>query len=169
MKEYLVLDGYNIINFWDDLKNLAREDLELARLKLIEYMSEYRAYKGIEVIIVFDAYMVKKNNGKEFVENGVKIVYTKENQTADSYIEKFMSDLPRNSIVRVATNDWAEQQIVLGKGGARLSARELRIDYENTTKKIRKKTSELKPKKNTIDSMLGEEIVLKLKKMVEDK
>jgi Predicted RNA-binding protein containing a PIN domain len=93
LKEYLVIDGYNIINAWQELKAIARTDLEGARDRLVEIMLEYSAFSGVEVIIVFDAYRVKGGSEVEIKHPRVTVVYTKENQTADSYIEKVIGEL----------------------------------------------------------------------------
>ncbi|MEJ8555218.1 NYN domain-containing protein [Tepidibacter sp. Z1-5] len=165
MREYLILDGYNIINAWKELKELANESLEIARQKLAEIMVEHASYNGIKVIIVFDAYLVKgsRNVFKEY-EN-LEVVYTKENQTADSYIEKLISQMNKRDIIKVATNDWAEQQIILGKGAIRISARELRLEVDFAKSKILKKTLQKKTKKNTLDSLIDEETLSKLEKI----
>lgn len=165
MKEYLIVDGYNIINAWQELKNIANDNLESARQKLIEIMMEHGAFKGINVIIVFDAYLVK--GSREFIENhkNLKVIYTREHQTADSYIEKFISNLGKYDIIKVATNDWAEQQIILGKGASRVSARELKIEIDGAKDKIRKKFDEKKIQKNTLEHMLDEETLSKLQQI----
>ncbi len=87
-KEYLFVDGYNIINSWSNLKELSKLSLEVAREELIEIMLEYQAYTGIKTIIVFDAHLVKGNSGLIENYNGLQVIYTKENETADQYIEK---------------------------------------------------------------------------------
>lgn len=138
-REYLFIDGYNIINSWDNLKELSAISLGLAREELIEMMVEYRHYLKIRVVIVFDAHMVKTNSGKEEIIKGVKVVYTKEHQTADNYIEKELNDIGRVERVRVATSDWMEQQIVLGRGGTRISARELEVEMKNYKKLLKEK------------------------------
>lgn len=138
-REYLFVDGYNIINAWSNLKKLSSLSLETAREELIEIMAEYHHYLKIKVIVVFDAHMVKGNSGKRETIKGVEVVYTKENQTADQYIEKKLDDIGRVERVRVATSDWMEQQIILGRGGTRISARELEIEILNYKKLIKKK------------------------------
>ena len=138
-KEYLFVDGYNVINSWKRLQELSSIDLNLAREELIETMAEYQSYSGIKVIIVFDAHMVKGNSGKKEIIKGVEVIYTKENETADQYIEKVLDDIGRIRKVRVATSDWMEQQIVLGRGGTRISARELEVEICNYKRLINKK------------------------------
>lgn len=152
VKEYLFVDGYNIINSWERFNKLKNENLEEARNDLIEIMTEYKHYSGIEVIIVFDAHLVKGNCGTKENYNGLKVIYTKENETADQYIEKQLDEIGRIKRVRVATSDWMEQQIILGRGGTRISARELEMEIFNE-KKLMKRKNNLENKKN--DLLLG--------------
>jgi len=167
LKEYLVIDGYNIINAWQELKAIARTDLEGARDRLVEIMLEYSAFSGVEVIIVFDAYRVKGGSEVEIKHPRVTVVYTKENQTADSYIEKVIGELGRYSLIRVATNDGAQQQIVLGRGSARLTARELEIHIQNSKGNIKKRTRDPVTKMTLADRLkdFDEEAFLKLENM----
>ena len=118
-KSYLIVDGYNIINDWEELKILSVEDLDAARERLIHYIIEYSQYHGKKAIIVFDAYNVKGGTEKRENRKYITIVYTKEHQTADSYIEKYISTLSKYDKIQVATSDYAEQQIILGKGATR--------------------------------------------------
>lgn len=136
-KEYLLIDGYNIIFAWDDLKALAEENLESARAALTERMKQYRAFREVEVIIVFDAYKVKGNVGEVERVGDLTIVYTKEAQTADAYIEKAARELSKNYKVTVATSDSLEQLIVFGGGAYRMSARTFRQEVEATEERIR--------------------------------
>ncbi len=135
-KEYLLIDGYNIIFAWNELKKLAEENLESARIKLIEKIATYKLFKPFEIILVFDAYKVKGNIGeKEFI-NGINVVYTKESQTADAYIEKTAKELEKNYKVTVATSDGLEQLIIFGSGANRMPARYLEDDVLQTEKNI---------------------------------
>ena len=164
INHYLIIDGYNIINAWDDLKKIAQTDLDGAREKLIDIIIDYAEFSGQKAIIVFDAYNVK--NSLEKVENRkyITVVYTKEHQTADSYIEKFITSLSKYDVVKVATNDYAEQQIVLGKGASRISSRELKMDLEEAKNKIRKKQSNTggKIQRNWLEDRLDKETLSKL-------
>ena len=121
-KEYLLVDGYNIIFAWDELRALAEKSLDLARRSLIDRVASYQCFRDCEAIIVFDAYKVKKNAGSFEKEGRLGIVYTREAQTADAYIEKAALELSREHRVRVATSDGAEQLIILGSGATRLPA-----------------------------------------------
>ena len=136
-KEYLLIDGYNIIFAWNDLKAMAEENLESARNALTERIKQYRAFREVEVIIVFDAYKVKGNVGEVERVGDVTIVYTKEAQTADAYIEKAARELSKNYKVTVATSDSLEQLIVFGGGAYRMSARTFRQEVEATEERIR--------------------------------
>ena len=121
--EYLLVDGYNIIFAWDALKKLAAQDVAAAREALAGILANYRGWRRCEIILVFDAYKVKGNPGSMEKKSGIYIVYTKEAQTADSYIERATYDLGKNHRVRVATSDNMEQVIILGHGALRISAR----------------------------------------------
>lgn len=150
-KEYLLVDGYNIIHAWEDTKKIAQEaSLEDARDKLISILSNYQGAKGIELIIVFDAHLVKGNRGSVEKIGKTYIVYTKEAETADNYIERITKDLVKDYVVKVATSDRLEQIIIMGSGAIRVSATELRADVRFTAKKIAKKIEEIKPIKNNM-------------------
>lgn len=135
--EYTLVDGYNIIFAWDELKELARESLDMARSKLIYMLSSYQGFLNSPVIIVFDAYRVKGNPGSVENHGGLSIVYTKEAETADSYIEKVTHELAKEHRVRVATSDGLEQIIILGAGALRVSARSFHDEVMQVEKMIR--------------------------------
>ncbi len=134
--DYLLVDGYNIIFAWDELKSVAAQDLAAARGMLEDILADYRGYRRCEVILVFDAYKVKGNPGSVEKRNGISIVYTKEAETADAYIEKTSYQLRRDHRVRVATSDNLEQVIVLGHGALRLSADVFHAEIEETRGEI---------------------------------
>ena len=163
-KEYLFVDGYNIINTWESLRSLSELNLEEARNELIEIMAEYQHYTGIKVIIVFDAHMVKSNSGKKDTIKGVEVVYTKENETADNFIERTLDAIGRIKKVRVATSDWMEQQVVLGRGVTRISSIELEVEINNYKKLIKNKSKKKKEINDLIIGRLDEETIKKLKK-----
>lgn len=163
-KEYLFIDGYNIINQWQYYKDVSR-NIENSRNKLIELLVEYQAYKGINVVVVFDAHLVKGSLEKREMVAGVEVVYTKEHETADSYIEKMLDKIGRYERVQVATSDNSIQQIVLARGGTRISAHEMIIELENTKKDIRTKTDKIIQKGTNIDQVLDEETLNKLEKI----
>ena len=136
-ERYLLVDGYNIIFAWDELKRLAEMELELARERLVTYLCNYAAVRKIRVILVFDAYKVKGSHGAVERVHNIDVVYTKEAETADMYIEKVTHELSRNHRVRVATSDGLEQLIILGGGAVRTTADELWADVNETEKSIR--------------------------------
>lgn len=137
MAEYLIVDGYNIINAWQAFKITINNDLEHARIKLIDIMADYQAVKGINVIIVFDAHLVKGGMGSKEQVCGVNVIYTGEGETADAVIEKITGEFNENDRVIVATSDWAQQRIVFGRGGVRLSARELEREVISCQTEVR--------------------------------
>lgn len=125
------MDGYNIIHAWDELKEMAKINLESARRMLMDILCNYRGFKKCIVILVFDAYRVKGNPGSVEHWNDIHVVYTKEAETADTYIERTTYDLAKEHRVRVATSDNLEQMIILGHGAVRVSAQEFRAEIEN--------------------------------------
>ena len=135
--EYLLVDGYNIIFSWDELNSLAKDNLELARNTLINAMCNYRGFTSCRLILVFDAYKVKGNVREVEEVNGITVIYTKEAETADMYIEKATHELSRNHRVRVATSDRLEQIIILGNGAYRMSATEFHDEVMKTEREIR--------------------------------
>ena len=135
--EYLLVDGYNIIFAWDELKAVARDNLDAARKNLMDVLSNYQGFKKNIVILVFDAYKVQGNPGSVEKYHNIDVVYTKESQTADAYIEKATYELGRNNRVRVATSDNTEQLIILGHGALRVSASAFREEVDAAEKAIR--------------------------------
>lgn len=166
-REYLFIDGYNIINSWKVLKRLKEGQLEEARNKLIEIMLEYQHYSGVITIIVFDAHLVKGNRGTTEKHGELKVVYTKENETADQYIEKSLDKIGRVKRVRVATSDWMEQQIILGRGGTRISARELEMEIFNEKKLVSRKRTTENQKNDFMLGRLDEDTLKKLNNWID--
>ncbi|MGD9567323.1 MAG: NYN domain-containing protein [Sedimentibacter sp.] len=163
-KEYLFIDGYNIINQWSYYKDVSK-NIANSRNKLIELLVEYQAYRGIKVIVVFDAHLVKGSIEKKEIVAGVEVVYTKEHETADSYIEKQLDKIGRYEHVQVATSDQSIQQIVISRGGTRISAQEMILMLENTKKDIRTKTDKPRQKGANIDQVIDSETLKKLEKI----
>ena len=135
--EYLLVDGYNIIFSWDELNDLARDNLDLARHTLIRAMCNYRGFTACRLILVFDAYKVKGNVREVENIDGITVIYTKEAETADMYIEKAAYRLSRDNRVRVATSDRLEQIIISGSGAYRMSASEFHDEVMNAEREIR--------------------------------
>ncbi len=149
-EEYLLVDGYNIIFAWDELKDLAKDSLEAARSRLIHQMCNYCGYRQCKLILVFDAYKVKGQHREVEQYCNISIVYTKESETADSYIEKTTHELCREHRVRVATSDGMEQVIILGNGALRVSADEFHHEVEQAEAAIRAYAAQMKMGKKTI-------------------
>lgn len=135
--DFVLIDGYNVIFAWEDLKKVAEDDLDLARTMLINRLCAYRAMRDAEVIAVFDAYKVKGGTGSVEKVNNISVVYTKEAETADSYIEKATQKLSRHNNVRVVTSDYMEQLIILGNGAYRVSAGEFLSEVKAAEQEIR--------------------------------
>ena len=140
--EYLLVDGYNIIFAWDDLAAIAKEDMDLARSRLVNLMCNYRGLHRCEVILVFDAYRIKGNTGSVETVNNISVVYTKEAETADSYIERTTHELSKNYRVQVATSDRMEQLIIIGNGAMRISADAFRKEVDRTEAVMRELMAE---------------------------
>lgn len=134
--EFLLVDGYNIIFSWDELAKIAKDNLDLARSQLINIMCNYQGFKNCNLILVFDAYKVRSDREVEKYGN-VSVVYTREAETADMYIEKTAQKLSADNRVRVATSDGTEQLIILGAGATRVSAREFRMEVDEVERAIR--------------------------------
>lgn len=164
--EYLLVDGYNIINSWRDIFDLNKETLEECRDKLLNMLSNYEGYKKIKIIVVFDAHLVKRSKKNVEYYDNVVVVYTGENQTADNYIERFVYKYSSLHTIWVATSDYLEQVIVLKNGGVRLTPKELKREIEAINRNMVIDYS--KPKsvqKNTIMSNIKPELVNVLEKM----
>ena len=136
-RKYLLVDGYNIIYAWEDLKELSEENMDAARGKLMDLLCNYQALKKSELIVVFDAYRVKGHDTEVSDYQNIHVVFTKEAETADQYIEKFAHEHGKKYDVTVATSDGLEQIIIRGQGCRLLSARELREDMERESQQLR--------------------------------
>ena len=162
---YLFVDGYNIINSWQSLIELKNVSLEDARNELIDTMIEFSHSTKEHIILVFDAYLVKKSGGKTYKRDGIDVIFTKEFETADHYIERQLDEIGKLTNVRVATSDNVEQQIILSRGGTRISARELEAEVNNSKNKVNYVAKKLKEERVTA---LDEDIIHKLKKLKYD-
>ncbi|MBQ4227511.1 MAG: NYN domain-containing protein, partial [Clostridia bacterium] len=136
--EYLLVDGYNIIYAWSDSFGIGQVDLDIARRALSDMLDNYAATRKVHIILVFDAYKVRHNPGSTERYGNIEIIYTREAQTADSYIEKLAHELSALNRVRVATGDGLEQLIILGSGALRITARELLEEINASEAEIRK-------------------------------
>lgn len=159
MEEYLLVDGYNVIFAWEDLKELARVNIEGARNKLMDVLCNYQGFKKCNLILVFDAYKVQGQELGVQKYHNIYVVYTKEAETADQYIEKVVHEIGRKYHVTVATSDNVEQVVTLGQGGKLLSARDLRTEVEEVQRQIREEYLNRPQKgKNYLFDYLDEEI-----------
>lgn len=165
-KEYLLVDGYNIIFAWEDLKELAAVNIDGAREKLMDILCNYQGFKKSTLILVFDAYKVKGNPGSVETYHNIHVVYTKEAETADQYIEKTVHEIGRKYRVTVATSDQLEQVIILGQGGQRMSARELLEDVIEVSHQIRETARQKSSsEKNYLFDNLDEETATRMERI----
>ena len=168
--ELLIVNGYNVINAWPELIAI-RDNLEYARDKLVDILSEYGAYKKFRTIIVFDAHMTTEKSSSQSQTGALAVIYTKEGETADSYIEKMVYDLVRHKKrIYVVTSDRAEQMFILGAGAYRISARELKNDVAAVKKEIAASlsTKVLARDRHELGSRLEEDIMKRLDAMRRD-
>lgn len=135
-EEYLLVDGYNVIFAWEDLKDLAQVSIDGARGKLLDILCDYQGMKKCNLIVVFDAYRVQGHKTEISTYHNIHVVFTKEAETADQYIEKFAHENGKKYNVTVATSDGLEQIIIRGQGCRLLSARELKDEIERTKKTL---------------------------------
>jgi predicted RNA-binding protein with PIN domain len=156
MNEFLIVDGYNIIGAWPELQKLRDIRLEEARDRLIDLLADYQAYSGITVIAVFDAYRIPGLGGK-YSQSKLRILYTKEKETADELIERLVGELlGRRRQVYVATSDMMEQHVIFGKGALRLPAGELLTKLDQSRHEIRTRIDKnLNPSRNTFDNRIS--------------
>jgi predicted RNA-binding protein with PIN domain len=158
-EDYLLVDGYNIIYAWEELNELAKVTLDGARHKLMDILCNYQGYHKMTLILVFDAYKVSGNIGQAMKYHNIHVIYTKEAETADQYIEKLAHEMGRKYRVTVATSDGLEQLIIHGQGCLLMSAKELREDIERTSRLISEDKEQLKkPGKNYIFSQIDQEL-----------
>ncbi|MDP4164899.1 MAG: NYN domain-containing protein [Bacillota bacterium] len=156
--DILLVDGYNIIGAWPDLRVLKERDLPAARDRLIEKMAEYQAFSGYRVIVVFDAHYVKGTE-KKYKNHKVEVIFTKENESADERIEKMAISLSnRKTQIHVATSDFTEQWAIFGQGALRKSARELLIEMNTIEKGIEKRVKKIQEKRPSTKLPISEEM-----------
>ena len=138
-QEYLIVDGYNVIFAWEELKKLAAVYLDSAREELLEILQNYRAYKNIGMVVVFDGYKVSGNPGTKLKYGDLEVVYTKEAETADRFIEKTAFEMGRKHSIKVVTSDRPVQMAAMGDGAMRMSAREFYEEVANSSDEIRQR------------------------------
>lgn len=164
--DYLLVDGYNVIHDWQELKEML-DNLDHSRDRLVDWLASYGAYKDYEVIVVFDAHSVVGHRECLLpVYRHVTVIFTREGETADSFIEKAAYRFAKaGRVVYVATSDAAEQQIILGVGAYRISARELRRDVIHTARVMQHRISQggRQTDRNEIEGRVNEQVLEKLK------
>lgn len=161
------MDGYNVINSWSELREIKEYSLDSARQKLINYLQNYATYKGYKIYVVFDAHM--KNGSiqkKEIISDNLTEVFTKEGETADSYIERAVNNIGRKIEVCVITSDSLEQQLIFQRGAIRMSSIEFYFEVKEAEDRIRSKTKkQYFEKKHLLEDRIEQEILEKLEKI----
>ena len=156
----LFVDGYNVINSWPNLKAQKEYSFDGARQTLIDSLHNYSVYEGCRVTIVFDAYKVNRSiEKKEIINNNITVVFTKDGETADAYIEREVHSLGRKYEVYVITSDWLEQQTIFQRGAVRVSSIEFYNEVLDTERKINKKADKninISDKNNLLDNVDGD-------------
>lgn len=148
LDEYIIVDGYNVIFAWDEMRELAEKNIDSAREAFIEILENYQSYKKVGMVVVFDGYKVSGNTGTKLKYGNLEVVYTKEAETADRFIEKTAFEMGRKFDIKVVTSDRPVQMAALGDGAMRMSAREFFAEVVNTSEEIRAKLSKQKTSKN---------------------
>ncbi len=136
-EDYVIVDGYNVIFAWDTLRELSEHNIDSARGKLMDILSNYQGYMNCKLIVVFDGYKVKNNKGERFPYDDIEVVYTKEGETADAHIEKLTHELARKHKVTVVTSDGLEQIVTMGQGAIRMSSRDFKLEVERVNEHLR--------------------------------
>ena len=146
--EYIIVDGYNVIFAWDEMRGLAERNIDSAREAFIEILENYQSYKKVGMVVVFDGYKVSGNTGSKLKYGDLEVVYTKEAETADRFIEKTAFELGRKFDIKVVTSDRPVQMAALGDGAMRMSAREFFTEVMSVSEEIREKLDKQKSSKN---------------------
>ena len=136
-EDYVIVDGYNVIFAWDTLRELSEHNIDSARGKLMDILSNYQGYMNCHLIVVFDGYKVKDNKGERFPYDDIEVVYTKEGETADAHIEKLTHEIARKHKVTVVTSDGLEQIVTMGQGAIRMSSRDFKTEVERVNEHLR--------------------------------
>jgi predicted RNA-binding protein with PIN domain len=161
------VDGYNVISSWPELREMKEYSLEGARQKLIDYLQNYSTYKDYKVVIVFDAHMLAGGlQKKDKISDNLIVVYTKEGETADSYIEKAMDSIGRKREVFVVTSDSLEQQVAFQRGASRISSIEFYFEVKNAEEKIKIRTrGKYSEKRDLLEDRIKKDVLEKLEKI----
>ncbi|NLJ76550.1 MAG: NYN domain-containing protein [Peptococcaceae bacterium] len=165
MKEFLVVDGYNIIYAWVEFEKFKGISLEHARFRLISKLANYSHLSGKKIYVVFDAHQVKDSLERTETIDSVEVVYTKQGETADTYIESLVGRLLIKGVVYVATSDWAEQSVVFGRGAYRLTPNELLSEIKRIKKESSKYYVKGVPADSYLENFLLDQIRSKLERL----
>ena len=163
-EEYLLVDGYNVIFAWEDLRELAKDNIDGARGKLQDILSDYQGIRGCHLIVVFDAYRVQQHKTEISDYHNIHVVFTREAETADQYIEKFAHEHVKKYRVTVVTSDGLEQIIIRGQGCGLISAREFREEIKSSKEELKQEYA-LRQKKsgNYLGEIISEELTKQIK------
>lgn len=162
----IFVDGYNVINHWPDLNKIKDYSYESARVKLIERLQNYSSYMGCKTFLVFDAHKVEGSIEKKEKSGEVTVVFTKDGETADSFIERYVNNIGRKTEVIVVTSDSLEQQVTFQRGAIRMSSIEFYYEMKEIEGKISKKTEVYEVKnKNLLEDNINDNILEKLEKI----
>ncbi|MGE5627762.1 MAG: NYN domain-containing protein [Solirubrobacterales bacterium] len=163
----IFVDGYNVINYWTELKEIKDYSLEASRNKLIEILNNYATFYGYRVYIIFDAHLVKGSlEKKEKVSDKLYVVFTKEGETADAFIEKSVDEIGRKADVSVVTSDSLEQQVIFQRGAVRVSSLEFYHEVKDAEGKIKGNIEKkYTHKKHTLEEIVNKDILEKLEKI----
>ncbi|WP_366923281.1 NYN domain-containing protein [Metallumcola ferriviriculae] len=164
MEDILIVDGYNVISAWPELIALKNTSYAHARDKLLQILSDYRGFTGIEIVVVFDAHLVKGGIQRGETLAGIQVIFSGEGETADMIIEKLVDQLPGEMAIAVATSDWAEQRLVMQRGAMRLSARDLLRKVTHAKQNSQKYFINKKNDKAALDLRLAENVRKTLEK-----
>lgn len=163
----IFVDGYNVINCWPELKDIKEYSFEAARDKLIEILNNYATYRGYSLYIIFDAHLVKGSLEKrDKISDRLHVVFTKEGETADAFIEKAVDDIGRKADVSVVTSDSLEQQVIFQRGAVRISSLEFYHEVKDAENKIKGKIEKkYTHKKHTLEEVVNKDVLEKLEKI----
>lgn len=161
------VDGYNVLNSWPELRDIMSYSLDTARKKLIDILQNYSSYKGCKVIIVFDAYYHKETvQRKDKISNNLEVVFTKEGETADSYIERAVTIVGKKSQISVVTSDNLEQQVIFGRGAVRVPSMEFYFEIKDIEKIISSKMDKkYSDRKNFLSDRISQDVLEELDKI----
>lgn len=165
MKEFLVVDGYNIIYAWPEFEKIKESGLEHARFKLVSKLVNYSHLSGQKIFVVFDAHQVKNSFERIETIDNVEVVYTQQGETADAFIESLVGRLLNEGIVYVATSDWAEQVIVFGRGAYRLTPGELLLEVNRARQESERHYGKSVPSDGYLENFLLDKVRSKLEKL----